>query len=55
MFYEDSKSIGIGLILLGLFLYFLGVFLLLDRALLAIGNLSFLMGVIALVGGKNAF
>jgi len=49
MFYEDSKSnhnddddncieIGIGLIVLGLIIYCLGVFLFLDRGMLAIGN-----------------
>ncbi len=49
MFYEDSKSInlfsfyllleiGIGLICLGLMIYSIGVFMFLDRGLLAIGN-----------------
>jgi hypothetical protein len=51
MFYEDSKSrsliwvtsfveIGIGLIVLGLMIYTIGVFLFLDRAMLAIGNVK---------------
>lgn len=31
-------EIGIGLIVLGLIIYFLGVFLFLDRGMLAIGN-----------------
>ena len=49
MFYEDSKSkvltllmtpleISIGLIVLGLLIYALGVFMFLDRGMLAIGN-----------------
>ena len=34
------KEIGIGLILLGLIIYCLGVFLFLDRAMLSIGNVK---------------
>lgn len=53
MFYEDSKSkclshvsaaanvnieIGIGLILIGIIFFILGIFFFLDRALIVIGN-----------------
>jgi hypothetical protein len=48
LLYEDNKSkrivslkniaIGIGLIVVGLFIYILGVMFFLDRGLLAIGN-----------------
>ena len=52
MFYEDSRSnillsniynleIGIGLILIGLFLYSIGVMFFLDRGLLAMGNVIY--------------
>jgi hypothetical protein len=52
MFYEDSKSkdcgwlicvsieIGIGLILIGLVMFSIGIVFFLDRGLLAIGNVS---------------
>ena len=55
MFYEDSKKIGVGMICLGLFFYTLGVFWFLDRGFLCIGNLSFFLGIIALVGPYNTF
>ena len=50
MFYDDNKKIGIGLIILGLSCFVLGVMMFLDRGMLAIGNISFLMGLVALVG-----
>lgn len=53
MFYEDSKSkncwikaileIGIGLIFLGLIIYIIGVLFMLDRGLLAIGNVWYML------------
>ena len=49
-FYEDSKKIGVGLIGLGLGCFGLGVMMFLDRGFLAIGNISFLMGIVSLVG-----
>ena len=53
MFYEDSKKIGIGLIFLGLALFILGTVMFLDRGFLAIGNMSFLMGLVSLIGLKS--
>ena len=41
---ELLKEIGIGLILLGLIIYCLGVFLFLDRAMLSIGNVKVISG-----------
>ena len=50
MFYEDSKSIiniykyieiSIGLILIGLIMFIMGMVFLLDRGFLAIGNVTF--------------
>ena len=50
MFYDDNKKIGVGLIVLGLAFLIIGVMMFLDRGFLAIGNISFLMGMVALVG-----
>ena len=55
MFYEDSKKIGVGMIVIGLVFYVLGVVFLLDRGFLCIGNLSFILGVMALVNPYNTF
>ena len=53
LFYDDSMKIGVGLIAIGLVFYSLGICFFLDRGFLCIGNLSFLMGLVALVGPKN--
>ena len=53
LFYDDSKKIGVGLILIGLVFYFLGILFMLDRGFLCIGNLSFIMGLVVLVGPAN--
>ena len=49
-------EIGIGLIVLGLLIYFLGVFLFLDRAMLAIGNVriakSYIMRIDLILNGS---
>ena len=50
LFYDDSKKIGIGLIFVGLVFYTFGIMFLLDRSMLAIGNISFIMGLVALIG-----
>ena len=54
-FYEDSKKIGVGLVALGLVCFMLGVMMFLDRGFLAIGNISFLMGLVSLVGPGGTF
>ena len=53
LFYDDSKKIGVGLAVIGLVFYFLGIVFFLDRGFLCIGNLSFIMGLVALVGPAN--
>jgi len=54
MSFDDNRKIGIGLILLGMVLYSFGVLLLLDRALLSMGNIAFLLGLVILIGFKNS-
>jgi len=53
LFYDDSMKIGVGLIAIGLVFYILGICFFLDRGFLCIGNLSFIMGLVALVGPKG--
>ena len=53
LFYDDSKKIGIALILLGLACMIIGVMMFLDRGFLNIGNFSFIMGLISLIGPSN--
>ena len=53
LFYDDNKKIGIGLIVIGLVFYSLGLLFMLDRGFLAIGNLAFIMGMVILVGPTN--
>jgi len=48
--FDDNKKIGIGLCAMGLIMMFLGVFLLFDKTLLALGNASFLGGLCLLLG-----
>ena len=40
---------------IGLIFYFFGIMFLLDRSLLAIGNISFIMGLVTLIGPQNTF
>ena len=47
---SDTKKIGSFLMVLGIFFFFLGFVLLLDRKLLAMGNLLFLIGFCTLSG-----
>jgi hypothetical protein len=46
----DTQKIGIGLVGFGGFFLFLGVVLLFDKGLLAIGNILFLAGIAFIVG-----
>ena len=50
LFYDDNKKIGVGLVVIGLVFYVLGVLFFLDRGFLAIGNLAFIMGIVILIG-----
>ena len=54
LFYDDSKKIGVGLIVIGMIFYTLGVMFMLDRGFLCIGNLALLMGLVVVVGPQNA-
>lgn len=51
---DDNKKIGIGLCGIGVVCVFLGVFLLFDRILLALGNVAFLIGLGLLLGVQKA-
>lgn len=55
MVLEDNQKIGIGLICLGLFFVVLGVVLLFDTSLIAIGNTLFLLGLCFTIGIKRSF
>ena len=50
MVLSDNQKIGIGLITMGLGFLMLGCLMLFDRAMLAIGNILFLTGLVALIG-----
>ncbi|KAI7867149.1 vesicle transport protein [Spinellus fusiger] len=53
MWLSDSQKIGVGLTAFGLFFMLLGVMMLFDGGLLAIGNVLFLCGITAIIGPKN--
>ena len=40
---------------MGFIFYFLGIMFLLDRGFLAIGNISFIMGLVTMIGPVNTF
>lgn len=50
---NDRKKIGIGLTGFGVLFFFLGVILLFDEGLLAMGNILFLAGVMLTIGMKS--
>mmetsp|Transcript_79982 Transcript_79982/g.212289 ORF Transcript_79982/g.212289 Transcript_79982/m.212289 type:complete len:139 (-) Transcript_79982:71-487(-) len=51
---DDNKKIGIGLCGIGLVCMMFGVFLLCERTFLALGNVSFLLGLGMLLGPSKA-
>ena len=52
-FMEDFTKIALGLLAAGVFLFFLGILLLLDRALLVMSNILILMSIFLLMGIKQ--
>lgn len=55
MAFDDNKKIGTGLLVLGFIFLFLGVVLFFDAALLAMGDLLFLMGITLTIGMRRTF
>ena len=51
---DDNRRIGLGLAGLGLLLMCLGVLMFFDRKLLILGNLTFIGGLVFLLGPKKA-
>eukprot|EP00298_Acanthocystis_sp_HF-20_P029353 c8228_g1_i1.p1 GENE.c8228_g1_i1~~c8228_g1_i1.p1 ORF type:complete len:143 (+),score=30.55 c8228_g1_i1:53-481(+) len=53
MYLDEWKKIGVFLTALGLFFMFLGVLMFMDKGLIAMGNLMFLVGTILILGVSN--
>lgn len=51
----DVQKIGVGLAGFGIFFLFLGVLLLFDKGLLAIGNILFIAGLASVIGLERTF
>lgn len=51
----DMQKIGLGLTGFGVFFFFMGVILLLDRSLLAMGNVLFISGLTMLIGVTSTY
>lgn len=52
---SDTQKIGVGLAGFGIAFLFLGVLLLFDKGLLAIGNILFLCGLACVIGVERTF
>ena len=55
MVLDDNQKIGIGLICLGLGFVVLGVVMLLDTSLIAIGNTLFMLGLVFTIGIQRSW
>ncbi|KAI9457884.1 Got1-domain-containing protein [Russula earlei] len=55
MWLTDMQKIGVGLTSFGVFFMMLGVMLLFDGALLALGNILFLGGLFLIIGPQKTF
>ncbi|XP_050302873.1 vesicle transport protein GOT1B isoform X1 [Anthonomus grandis grandis] len=51
----DTQKIGVGLAGFGIFFLFLGMLLLFDKSLLALGNILFIAGLVAVIGRQRTF
>ncbi|KAJ8938539.1 hypothetical protein NQ318_016910 [Aromia moschata] len=49
------QKLGVGLVGFGVFFLFLGVLLILDRSLLALGNILFISGLTCVMGKERAY
>ncbi|XP_014270285.1 vesicle transport protein GOT1B [Halyomorpha halys] len=52
---SDTQKIGVGLAAFGICFLFLGVLLLFDKGLLAIGNILFICGLACVIGLERTF
>ncbi|XP_034255636.1 vesicle transport protein GOT1B [Thrips palmi] len=52
---SDVQKIGVGLAAFGVFFLFLGVILIFDKGLLAIGNILFICGLACVIGLERTF
>ncbi|XP_063911233.1 vesicle transport protein GOT1B isoform X1 [Zophobas morio] len=52
---SDTQKIGVGLAGFGVFFLFLGVILLFDKSLLALGNILFIAGLACVIGLERTF
>ncbi|KAK1925366.1 vesicle transport protein [Papiliotrema laurentii] len=55
MWLSDTQKIGIALVAFGIFFQFLGIVLLFDGPLLALGNILFLSGLPLIIGPTKTF
>lgn len=51
----DTQKIGVGLAGFGIFFLFLGMMMLFDKSLLALGNILFISGLGAVIGRERTF
>ncbi|XP_065162249.1 vesicle transport protein GOT1B isoform X2 [Atheta coriaria] len=51
----DTQKIGVGLAGFGMFFLFLGMILLFDKSLLALGNILFICGLACVIGLERTF
>ncbi|CAG9768198.1 unnamed protein product [Ceutorhynchus assimilis] len=52
---SDTQKIGVGLAGFGVFFLFLGMLMLFDKSLLALGNILFISGLAAVIGRERTF
>ncbi|KAI9293763.1 Got1-domain-containing protein [Neoconidiobolus thromboides FSU 785] len=54
MWLSETQKIGVGLLSFGLFFIFLGILLLFDAALIAMGNILFVVGGVLVIGPQKS-